>query len=81
MNKILGGWVNKYMELQESLSTDEKPLCKNSYDEIKELVKDTQKINLKESSLKQIFKKSPLKKSFSMRGMGYIKPSGDKSPI
>lgn len=70
------------MELQESITDPEKPLSKSSYEDIKTLIKNTVKSSQKEqTNIKQVFKRSPLKKSFSLHTLAYLKPSGDKSPI
>ncbi|CAG9325378.1 unnamed protein product [Blepharisma stoltei] len=83
LNTLLGKWADQYMELQESLSFSSKPFSQSSYEEMKKLIKDTitNSYTSPTPSLKEVFRKSPLKRSFSSYPAPYVKPHGDINPI
>lgn len=82
LNKLLGDWINKYMELQETIQAD-KPLSYTSYNEISALITQTLFIKNAEKpkGLKLKLLDCPAQQSLtSPRGLNY-KPGGDKNPL
>ncbi|CAG9328770.1 unnamed protein product [Blepharisma stoltei] len=82
LNKLLGEWIHKFMELQESVQLDKKPLSKTSFAEIKNLVNQTLNLPMQTPmGLKRMFYHCPLRQSLSTGENPHFKPTGDKSPL
>ncbi|CAG9312444.1 unnamed protein product [Blepharisma stoltei] len=80
LHQLLGEWIDKFMTLQECISSPEKLLPKHLKEDLSFLVEATKQAVLVEGSFKEVLPKTPLKKSMRQTSVGYIKPTGD-NPI
>ncbi|CAG9323633.1 unnamed protein product [Blepharisma stoltei] len=86
LNEVLGEWTTRFMELQENLSTPNKPLKKEMYIEIQELVRSTMSTAIYTepmTNINRMFGRSPLREYMNITPVPITRrlaSQGDQTP-